>query len=135
MQSDNTENCSELSSLPPLTSQEQYSGMSEVQFELLRLLGDLNLFFDAAAAARRLLVKEIAGGSGYIRALPDDQWVKEVTWLEQNAWSAIHTGLTDHAKGYDTLVAPGTELPSNATTAGEQQLCSVQKMQSPGGFV
>ncbi|KAF2648033.1 hypothetical protein K491DRAFT_613575 [Lophiostoma macrostomum CBS 122681] len=126
---------SQLSSLPPLTSLEQYPGMSESQLTLLQFLSYLHWNFNAAAAAHRLLTKDLAGAQGVIDSLPDDQWVKEVTMLEQTTWSSIQVGLSDHAKGYESLVAPGTNLYSNTTSAGEKHLCGVQKMESPGGFV
>ena len=74
-------------------------------------------------------------GSGINGLLPDDQWYNDFVALEQNIGTQMQIALSTYAIGFSTLdlgIAP--PMPKNQTEA-DKQLCGLQRMQSPGGFV
>lgn len=69
-----------------------------------------------------------------IVALPDDQWAIEMGRFKAHALAGLQIAVADYAIGAkvrDPLAGPYTRQPE---TAGEKQLCGMQKMRKSGGF-
>ena len=73
--------------------------------------------------------------SGYSPGLPDDQWVKEVVGWENYLWAIYQTVVTDYGVGHASRDPAVLEVVKQNTTAGEKQLCGVQRMRKSGGFM
>lgn len=128
--------CTDLSGLPGRILVEDYPGASDVQLAALQLLVTSSLLFDISDAAQDVLqAKEMAGGTGYIPSLPEDQWEKEIKGWEAFVWAALQTAITDYAIGPAVREPSIADLVKKNLTSGEKQLCGAQKMKKSGGFV
>jgi hypothetical protein len=77
----------------------------------------------------------LAGTTGVITSLPDDQWVQEVVAWEKYVWAALQITVADYALGYETQDSSAQDATKNVTTLGEKRLCQSQRMRKSGGFV
>lgn len=95
-----------------------------------------SLFFDISDAGQDVLkAKDLAGGTGFIPSLPDDQWVRETTGWETFVWAALQTAVSDYAIGPAQREPSVRAYMKNETTNGEKELCQVQRVRKSGGFV
>lgn len=73
--------------------------------------------------------------SGYNIPLPSDQWLQDMTTMQQMGMANFQVALATHTLDTSTLdLQDITPFLSNATVA-DKSLCGIQLMQSPGGFV
>ncbi|KAF9741118.1 hypothetical protein PMIN04_006738 [Paraphaeosphaeria minitans] len=127
------ETCTNLLGLPSTKSAAEFPGANEAQMALLRLIVQLLYWNDAQGAMNHLTPASI--NSGFNAPLPSDQWLQDMIMLEQNIRAQLQIALSTYAAGGSTLDSkPTTPLRHNATQA-EKNLCGIQLMQSPGGFV
>lgn len=77
----------------------------------------------------------LAGTTGVITSLSDDQWVQEVVAWEKYVWAALQITVADYALGYETQDSSAQDATKNVTTLGEKRLCQSQRMRKSGGFV
>jgi hypothetical protein len=77
----------------------------------------------------------LAGTTGVITSLLDDQWVREVVAWEKDVLAALQITVADYALGYETQDSSAQDATKNVTTLGEKQLCQSQRMRKSGGFV
>jgi hypothetical protein len=113
-----------------------YPGASDIQLAAIELLITSSMLFDISDAGQDLLLaKDLAGGTGYIPSLPEDQWVQEVTRWESFVWAALQTAISDYAVGPSVREPSTRAYMRNATTNGEKELCQAMRARKPGGFV
>lgn len=84
---------------------------------------------------QELQASYLAGTSGVITSLPDDQWIKEVVAWEKYVWAALKITVADYAIGYTSQEPSSQASTKNESTSGEKQLCQAQRMRKSGGFV
>jgi hypothetical protein len=77
----------------------------------------------------------MAGTTGVITSLPDDQWVQEVVAWKKYVWAALQITIADYALGYETQDSSAQDATKSVTMPGEKQLCQSQRMRESGGFV
>jgi hypothetical protein len=116
--------------LPDIFIKAQYPNINETQFAALQIS---SAAFDSAGV-QQLTAMEHANG-GVLATLPDDQWVQEMVSWERNVWSQLRTRVTDYAVGYEVREPLMAAAVNNETTTGQRQLCGMQRMKSPGGFL
>jgi hypothetical protein len=130
------DHCSDLSALPGKPVAADYPGASDIQLAAIELLITSSLLFDISDAGQDVLkATSLAGGTGYIPSLPDDQWVQEVTGWEAFVWAALQTAVTDYAVGPTVREPSAQAYMKNETTGGEKKLCQAQRVRRSGGFV
>jgi len=94
------------------------------------------MLYDISDAGQDLLkAKDLAGGTGYIPSLPDDQWIQEVTRWEAFVWATLQTAITDYAVGPSVREPSARAHIRNVTNDGEKELCRALRMKRSGGFV
>jgi hypothetical protein len=125
-----SDNCTDLGGLP--TSWD-FPGANGIQQALLKLLVRVVYLNSAETGADHLTPSTL--DSGISNSLPDDQWVHDFVSLEQNIGTQMQIALSTYAIGISTLNL-GTMPPMRKNqTEADEQLCGLQRMQSPGGFV
>lgn len=90
--------------------------------------------FDLETAARRWKIHTIAERD-LIPQIPNDFWVEEIRGWMSNLWAMYQLGLADYAIGPSVRDPGATIFMRNDTNAAEKELCGMQKMRNPGGFV
>lgn len=115
---------------------EDYPGASDIQLAAMQLLVRSSLLFDLSDAGLDVLkATEMAGGTGFIQSLPDDQWVQELIGWESFVWASLQIAISDYAIGPTVRDPAAGQFLRNETTNGERELCQVQRMKKAGGFV
>lgn len=128
--------CTNLTALPGKPTLDDYPGASDVQLAAVELLITSTLLFDISdAALDPLKATDLAGGTGYIMSLPEDQWIQEIAGWESFAWAALQTMIPDYAIGHSVREPTAAEYMRNETTNGEKELCRVQRAPMAGRFV
>ncbi|KAF2651759.1 hypothetical protein K491DRAFT_681917 [Lophiostoma macrostomum CBS 122681] len=129
--------CTSLDALPSTVSNADFPGASDLQIAAIQLLVSSALPYDSASAADTVFeAGDIAAQSaGRLQPLPDDQWIREIVGWERYFWASVQTVVSDYAIGYGALVPSIQSYVRTNLTAGERQLCSMQRMVKPGGFV
>jgi len=93
------------------------------------------LEFDLETASRDLKATSTLKPTGSIPSLPDDQWIREVTWWDSIIWTAVQMQVADYAIGIAARVPSAADYQKKPVSKGDKRLCGMQRMQSPGGFV
>ncbi|KAJ4289802.1 hypothetical protein N0V90_011133 [Kalmusia sp. IMI 367209] len=125
--------CTSLQGLPSTKSSSDFSGANEAQLALLRLLVQLLYWNDAEGAMNHLTPASI--NSGFNAPLPSDQWLQDMVMLEQNIRAQLQIALSTYAVGGSTLNFKATTPLRRKPAEAERNLCGIQLMKSPGGFV
>ncbi|KAF2184852.1 hypothetical protein K469DRAFT_750706 [Zopfia rhizophila CBS 207.26] len=130
------DHCTDLAALPGKVTAVDYPGASDIQLAAIQLLITSSLLFDISDAGQDVLkAKDLAGGTGFILLLLDDQWIQEVTRWESFVWAALQTAVSDYAIGPAVRGPSAGAYIRNDTSNGEKELCHVQRVRKSGGFV
>ncbi|KAH7112542.1 hypothetical protein B0J11DRAFT_573000 [Dendryphion nanum] len=126
--------CSNLTGLPGLGESEYPPNATALQIETMKHLMTVSAIWDIAFSSGNLQVAEIAK-RGLVPSLPDDQWVKELAGWEAATWATFQIGVTDYSTGVKNRVQSVEDNVHLNLTVGQKQLCGMQRMRNPGGFV
>ena len=116
-------------------SKELFPQASELQLSVVQSLITGSFLFDLVSSSYDLKLNEKAISKVILPGAPDDQWVKEMIWWESVSWASIQMFLTDLALGMGKEKDFNLQLPTEKISATEKQLCGMQRMRSPSGFV
>jgi hypothetical protein len=123
-----------LTALPGKVVPSDYPGASDVQLAAIQLLITSTLMFDVSDAVQNgVKASDLAGGTGNVPSLPDDQWIQEVIGWNSFVWAALQTAVSDFAIG-PAVREPSAQAYIGNLTAGEKELCKAQRMMKSGGF-
>jgi len=100
---------------------------------LLRLFVQLLYWNNADGAMNHLTPASII--SGFNTPLPSNQWLQDMVMLEQNIRAQLQIALSTYAVGGPTLNFKATTPLRRNPAKAEKNLCGIQLMKSPGGFV
>ncbi|KAF2183698.1 hypothetical protein K469DRAFT_667950 [Zopfia rhizophila CBS 207.26] len=128
------DSCTELAGLTPPweVTKPNFPDASGTQLAVLKLLVRSSMAFDISNIVSFNASAGLDGGIS--TGLPDDQWIIEVEGWAANTWTSLQTMISDYAigaKSHDPVADSYIEPPK---TAGERELCQVQKMRKAGGF-
>lgn len=124
------DNCTELGGLP---SSWDFPGANAIQQALLKLLVRIAYTNSAETGADHLTPSNL--DSGLNNRLLEDQWAHDFVLLEQNIGTQMQIALSTYAIGASTLDLVAEPYMRKNQTEAEKQLCRLQRMHSPGGFV
>lgn len=94
-----------------------------------------NILFDMISSSYAFKLDEKGRSTVLISRVPDDQWIQELVWWESVSWASIQIFLTDLAVGMGKEDGFNLQLPTDSLSATEKQLCDMQRMRAPSGFV
>jgi hypothetical protein len=134
---DDSDYCTDLTSLPATVNTEKFPEASDVQRAGVQLLVTSSYLYSVVLAPRVVFqARDMAVQSeGRVTSLPDDQWMREILGWEKYIWASLQTVVSDYAIGYGALTASVQPYVRTQLTPGERELCGLQKMVKPGGFV
>jgi len=127
--------CTDFGGLPEDVSSQAFPRATELQLAIIDLLRTSSDMVDMRTfGAGTLNVSSLLALTNEIVALPDDQWVLEMKKFQANVFAGLQLAVADYAigaKARDPLAGPYTRAPE---TAGEKELCGIQRMKKSGGF-
>ncbi|CAI6232189.1 unnamed protein product [Periconia digitata] len=126
--------CSALQGLPSSTASLNISSINDVQLSLLNLLVTLL----GNTLSRETPSQDVSPGlvtELLSVPLPKDQWIRQFNLLNDVAVSQLPIGLEAYSLGLSNFGLEGIFPMRQNATAVDQSLCTLQRMQSPGGFV
>lgn len=98
-------------------------------------MGNYTDLFDISLPTRYSAQDELSTFDGVIAALPTDQWIHELQSWESIVWATHQVILADYAIGPAVRDPLSESIVLPPTNSGGKQLCGMQKMRKPGGFV
>lgn len=108
---------------------------NEVQHEVINLLNKTSRFFGTQMVAS-LNASSLAGPSGQISELPNDQWRTEFRFMVALTLAKLQIVLTDYAVGPQTRdLANDYKTGFPPLSDAGKKLCQKVKMRKAGGFV
>jgi hypothetical protein len=118
---------------------EQFPGASDLQIQILQMvinaveIYDFRIAAESTTNASTYLLNEI--GYVYGNAIPNDQWVHEITTWDRWGWAAMQTYISDFAVGYGVQEPDLGRLLNSSLSDTEKQLCQLQRRVKTGGLV
>ncbi|KAF2110744.1 hypothetical protein BDV96DRAFT_650847 [Lophiotrema nucula] len=128
------ETCSDLGGWPGTNPAVNFPRANGLQLSMLRLLYTTANHFNHASIDR-FKASELIHGGGLIDSLPEDQWITELTSWESQIWAAHQIAMADYAAGPTSRVPSAAVTTRNSSTAGDKELCGMQKMRKTGDFI
>lgn len=126
--------CTHLSYLSRQLTQADLPRAGSLQLPTLELLITSAYKFDIGTA-QDFEASSLIRVGGYIGALPDDQWLKEIVGWESNAWASLQIAIAEYATGVKARDPFADLYYRRPETDGEKKLCNMQKLKKSGGFV
>lgn len=113
---------------------DNFPDATSIQKAILQLLVTSVRIF-SVSAARTLKAEYLIGTQNTIQSLPNDHWAREARGWVEMVWADLQFAISDYAIGPKARNSDADEYVKKPRTAGEKQLCQLQKMRRSGGFV
>ncbi|KAF2269743.1 hypothetical protein CC78DRAFT_574610 [Lojkania enalia] len=128
--------CTNLTGVPDKISPSMFPDASDVQIAAMQQVRTASITIDIVYSAGELQAG-IQDLDYLMPSLPDDQWIREYMGWESTIWAAMQIQIADYAIGAEVRAPSVGPYVKNRTemTGGEKELCSMQRMRNPGGFV
>ena len=107
--------------------------MNDAQLALYKLVVSFLFFHNENNVPAQILAPAL--NPYYNPPLPNDQWVRQITMMQQYLIAIIQVAMSTHAVGPSTLNLIADPLLMPNASEADEKLCGIQKMRSPGGFV
>lgn len=111
-----------------------FPGATEKQLAIISLLS-IAATFSTVMPRRYKVEDEMSTLGGFVNDLPNDQWVREVQGWTSVAWAAHQIIIAEYAIGPSVRERNAKQVTRAPANQGEKDLCGMQKMRKPGGFV
>jgi len=111
-----------------------YDEATGLQAAVAQVIISVGANFDLETTGRHWKIKKMAERD-FIPKIPDDFWVSEIRGWSSSLWAMYQFALADYAIGPSFRDPGATIFMRNDSTPAEKELCGMQKMRNPGGFV